>query len=307
MIGARTALSAKSRLRQSRLFPNFATVRIVTTVAAMRKLSRVWKKTGVTIGFVPTMGYLHEGHLSLVHRARKAVGKSGKVVVSIYVNPTQFAPHEDLAKYPRDLARDKRLCREAGVDVVFIPADSEMYPPAFSTYVVEESLSKPMEGASRPTHFRGVATVVAKLFNIVMPDVAVFGAKDFQQGAVVQRMVRDLNFPLQIIVAPTLRESDGLAMSSRNKYLNAEQRKQATVLSKALQHAKQVVAKSAVSSQKLRDQTAAFIGEQPEARLDYIEFFDPKSLQPVTTVKRGTQMALAVFFGKTRLIDNATL
>ena len=186
------------------------------------------------------MGYLHAGHLSLVREARKRVGKNGKVVVSIYVNPTQFAPTEDLAKYPRDLKRDLKLCREAGVDVVFTPSDAEMYPggtggrrcePAdgsrcdqrgHSTYVVEEKLSQSMEGAARPTHFRGVTTVVAKLFNLVLPDVAVFGQKDFQQAAIIQRMVADLNFPVNIIVAPTLREADGLAMSSRNKFLDAE-------------------------------------------------------------------------------------
>jgi pantoate--beta-alanine ligase len=253
------------------------------------------------------MGYLHAGHLSLVARARRAVGAKGKVVVSIYVNPTQFAPSEDLKRYPRDLRRDKQLCKETGVDVLFVPNDKQMYPEGFSTFVVEEALSKPMEGASRPTHFRGVSTVVAKLFNIVEPDFAVFGAKDFQQAAVVQRMARDLNFPLKVIVAPTLREGDGLAMSSRNKFLDADQRAQATVLREALDEAREMVKNGTISSRQLREQIATHIKTRPKARVDYIEFFDPKTLKAVMQVKRGTHMALAVFFGKTRLIDNATL
>lgn len=273
----------------------------------MQQQTRAWKKAGVPVAFVPTMGYLHAGHISLVTRARKAVGPKGKVVVSIYVNPTQFAPTEDLKKYPRDLKRDKQLCREAGVDVIFVPDDKQMYPDGYSTYVVEEKLSKPMEGTSRPTHFRGVSTVVAKLFNIVSPDVAVFGAKDFQQAAVVQRMVRDLNFSLKLIVAPTHRERDGLAMSSRNKYLDADQRTQATVLHEALLEASATVKNKPVPTAQLKKQISAHIGTRPQARLDYVEFFDPKTLEPVSTVRRGTQMALAVFFGKTRLIDNATL
>ena len=207
----------------------------------MQRLAGKWRLAGIKIGFVPTMGYLHAGHLSLVKRARQAVGKNGKVVVSIYVNPTQFAPKEDLSKYPRDLKRDLKLCRAAGVDVVFTPNDDETYPNKsknkFSTYVVEEKLSQSMEGASRPTHFRGVTTVVAKLFNIVLPDVAVFGQKDFQQAAVIKRMVADLNFPVKIVVAPTLREPDGLAMSSRNKYLEGDLRIQATVLWRAIHKA----------------------------------------------------------------------
>src|ERR1035441_6204589 len=213
-------------------------MQIVSSVATMQRLAKKWLHAGTRIGFVPTMGYLHAGHLSLVKRARQAVGKNGKVVASIYVNPTQFAPTEDLAKYPRDLPRDLKLLRELGVDAVFTPSDAQMYPGKaeenYSTYVVEEKLSQCMEGASRPTHFRGVTTIVAKLFNIVLPDVAVFGQKDFQQAAIVKRMVADLNFPVKIIVAPTLREKDGLAMSSRNRYLDAEQRAQAVILYHAL-------------------------------------------------------------------------
>jgi len=282
-------------------------MRVVTTVAGMQRLALSLKRQGVPVGFVPTMGYLHEGHISLVQRARKAVGKEGKVVVSIYVNPTQFAPTEDLARYPRDLARDKQICRDAGVDFLFVPSDSEMYPAPFSTYIVEEQLSKSMEGASRPTHFRGVTTVVGKLFNIVLPDISVFGAKDFQQAAIVKRMVGDLNFPVKIIVAPTFRESDGLAMSSRNKYLTPVQRRQAVVLWQSIQLARRRVKARAVRAETLRAEVGKLISEQSEARLDYVEFFNPETLQPVSMVCAGTQMALAVFVGKTRLIDNAKL
>src|SRR5213593_3602914 len=202
-------------------------MRVITSVAAMQRLALRWRRRGARVGCVPTMGYLHAGHLSLVRCARRLVGPKGKVVVSIFVNPTQFAPTEDLARYPRDLKRDRELCRETGTDVIFAPTERQMYPADYSTFVVEERLSRPMEGESRPTHFRGVATVVAKLFNIVLPDVAVFGAKDFQQAAVVQRMVRDLNFPVKIVLAPTVREVDGLALSSRNKYLEGPLRAQA--------------------------------------------------------------------------------
>ena len=286
-------------------------MRIVPTVATMQKLALRWKRAGVKIGFVPTMGYLHAGHLSLVREARRRAGKTGKVVVSIYVNPTQFAPTEDLAKYPRDLKRDLKLCRAAGVDLVFTPGDATMYPGKaegkYSTYVIEGNLGRMMEGATRPTHFRGVTTVVAKLFNIVLPDVSVFGQKDFQQAAIIKRMVADLNFPVKIIVAPTRREVDGLAMSSRNKFLDAEQRAQAVILFHALQAAKAAVAKKSISAARLKQDLQQFITAAPLARLDYVEFFDPETLQPVSPVKHGAHMALAVFFGKTRLIDNARL
>lgn len=259
------------------------------------------------------MGYLHSGHISLVHRARQLVGPAGRVVVSIYVNPTQFGPREDLKKYPRDLTRDRQLCREAGVDALFVPTDDEMYPAGdstgFSTWVTEERLAREMEGRSRPTHFRGVTTVVAKLFNLVLPDVAVFGAKDWQQAAIIQRMVRDLNFPLKIIVAPTRREPDGLAMSSRNKYLAGDLRNQGLALWQAIQKAQSTVraARSSLAPGPLKTELKRQIERQPDARVDYIEFFDPETLQAVEKVGHGTQMALAVFVGKTRLIDNARL
>jgi pantoate--beta-alanine ligase len=235
------------------------------------------------------------------------------VVLSIYVNPTQFGPHEDLSRYPRDLARDARLCQEAEVDVIFAPNDQQMYPRGeaggFSTFVAEETLSRGMEGKSRPTHFRGVTTVVAKLFNIVQPELAVFGAKDFQQAAIVKRMVRDLNFPLKIVVAPIQREADGLAMSSRNKYLIGDLRAQALVLSRTLAKARAAVRKASrpLPAARLKAELKRFIEQAPAARVDYVEFFEPDTLVPVPNVTRGAQMALAVFIGKTRLIDNAHL
>ena len=292
----------------------------------MQRLARQWQRRGLRVGFVPTMGYLHEGHLSLVREARRRVGKSGQVVVSIYVNPTQFGPKEDLSRYPRDLARDLKLCRSAGAGVVFAPTDAEMYPRAvgssrgddrtaqravpttgFSTYIVEERLSQCMEGAARPTHFRGVTTVVAKLFNLVLPEVTVFGAKDWQQAAIVQRMTRDLNFPVKIIVAPTVREPDGLALSSRNRYLAAAQRAQAVILHQTIERARAAVRQNNIPAARLKADLIKFIASAPLARLDYVEVFDPDTLTPVATAKPGTQLALAVFFGATRLIDNGRL
>lgn len=286
-------------------------MRIVKTPAAMQRLSGIWKQEDVRIGCVPTMGYLHEGHASLIRVARRRVGPLGKVVVSIYVNPTQFGPSEDLSRYPRDLPRDFGMCRAEGVDAVFLPSDAVMYPGresgSYSTYVVEERLSSGMEGGARPTHFRGVTTVVAKLFNSVLPDLAVFGAKDWQQAAVIRRMTADLNFPIRIEVAPTHREPDGLAMSSRNVYLNPEQRAQATVLFRALNECRRRVARARVSADELRAQVVAMVSSCSLARLDYVEFFHPETLEPVARVGRGSRMALAVFFGRTRLIDNGAL
>ncbi len=302
-------------------------MRVVTSISAMQRFAKQWRQRGARIGFVPTMGYLHAGHLSLVRAARKSVGRRGKVVVSIYVNPTQFGPKEDFSRYPRDLKRDLKLCRAEGVDAVFAPRDKEMYPgktgsrrcesadgPRFdkrgySTYVVEEQLSQGMEGAARPGHFRGVTTVVAKLFNIVLPDVAVFGAKDWQQAAIIKRMVADLNFPLKIVVAPIVREPDGVAMSSRNKYLVGNLRPQAAVLRRSIQVVRQTVAiaKKPVFAPKLKARVRQIVKAAPAARLDYVEFFDPETLKPATKVVRGTHMALAVFIGKTRLIDNSWL
>ena len=288
-------------------------MRTVASVKGMQRLAGIWRARQLPVGLVPTMGYLHEGHLDLVSRARQIVGPRGLVVVSIYVNPTQFGPGEDFTRYPRDLARDLRLCREAGADVVFVPSDEQMYPGRaagdFSTFVVEEALAQPMEGASRPFHFRGVTTVVAKLFNIVLPTAAVFGAKDFQQAAVMRRMTANLNFPVRIVVVPTLREPDGLAMSSRNTYLEGDLRAQAVALSKSLRKARQLVRQSRrpLEAQRLRRLLRTFIESHPAARVDYIEFFEPVTLRSVPLVSRGTHLALAVFLGHTRLIDNGAL
>lgn len=288
-------------------------MRVIRSISAMQRLTRQWQRRGVQIGFVPTMGYLHEGHFSLAREARKRVGNSGKVIVSIYVNPTQFAPTEDLSRYPRDLKRDLTHCRKLGVDVVFVPTDGAMYPGKedgeFSTYVVEEKLTNLMEGASRPTHFRGVTTIVAKLFNIVLPDVAVFGAKDWQQAAIIKRMVNDLNFPVKIVVAPTVREADGVAMSSRNKYLVGHLRPQAVVLSRSIKHVRALVnaATKPVSATRLASLVAKIVSSAPDARLDYVGFFDAETLRHQKQVARGSHMALAVFIGKTRLIDNGRL
>lgn len=284
-------------------------MQIIRSARKMQNLALRWQRTGLRVGLVPTMGYLHAGHLSLVQRARRQVGRRGKVVVSIYVNPTQFGPAEDFSRYPRDLQRDARLCRAAGVDIVFTPGDTEMYALDASTYVIEESLSKGMEGASRPTHFRGVTTVVAKLFNLVQPQLAVFGAKDYQQAAIVRRMVRDLNFPLKIVLAPTYREEDGLAMSSRNKYLEGDLRTQAVVLWRAIEKADAAVgcAPRGLPAKRLKAELKEFIECQPAARVDYVEFFDPETLVSAKQVRRGTHLALAVFIGRTRLIDNARL
>ena len=218
-------------------------VRTLKSIRAMQALARRWQRAGRPIAFVPTMGGLHDGHLSLVRRARRAAGRGGRVVLSVFVNPAQFGPGEDFAKYPRHLRRDSALCRAAGVDVFFAPADAQMYArdpgAAFSTWISEDTLSQSMEGRSRPGHFRGVTTVVAKLFNSVLPDAAVFGAKDWQQAAIVRRMVRDLNFPVKIIVVPTRREPDGLAMSSRNQCLTGDLRRQAVVLIQTIRQARQ--------------------------------------------------------------------
>ena len=258
---------------------------------------------------VPTMGNLHEGHLSLIRKARTLAGENGLVLVTIFVNKTQFGPREDFKKYPRTLKEDLAHCRQLGVDIVFAPDDEAMYGGDHSTFVSEERLAKRMEGASRPTHFRGVTTVVAKLFNLTQPDIAVFGAKDWQQTAVISRMVDDLNFPVRIVTAQTIREPDGLAMSSRNRYLKSAERAEATVLVETLRLAKRLVA---ICFSRRRPSAALPMGDlavrtKRLAKLDYIEFFDPKTLEPAKRIRRGTHMALAVFFGKTRLIDNGRL
>ncbi len=255
------------------------------------------------------MGCLHDGHLSLIQRARKIAGAGGTVVVSIFVNKTQFGPNEDFADYPRTLKHDTALCREHGADILFAPRNGAIYPRMHSTFVVESRLAKRMEGLSRPTHFRGVTTVVAKLFNLVQPNVAVFGAKDWQQSAVIRQMAVDLNFSVRIVVAPTVRERDGLALSSRNTYLTPAEREQATVLYEVIRAARAAVKNATVllPSGTLRRKLVQLIDKRRLATLDYIEFFNPKTLEPVKHVGRGTHLALAVFFGTTRLIDNSRL
>lgn len=276
-------------------------MRVVFTVQEVRTIRR---GTPGTWGFVPTMGYLHEGHLSLIRRAR---AENDHVAVSIFVNPTQFGPHEDYNRYPRDLERDLRLLEPLQVDLVFVPSVEEMYLPGFQTWVIVEELSRPLEGASRPGHFRGVATVVAKLFNIVQPDRAYFGQKDAQQAVVIRRMVRDLNFPVEIVVCPTVREPDGLALSSRNTYLNPQERQAATVLFRALQAAKARYEAGERDGERLREAMREVLRGEPLARVDYVSVADPETLEELSRVEGSALLSLAVYIGNTRLIDNLLL
>ncbi len=253
---------------------------------------------------VPTMGALHKAHGELIKVARETVGKDGEVVVSIFVNPLQFGPGADYERYPRPEKDDEEFCRKLDVDLLFRPSAEEMYADNQSVFVDEGSLSKLLEGKSRPGHFRGVCTVVGKLFNIVQPDAAVFGEKDFQQLAIIRRMVCDLSYKIDIVAVPTVREGDGLACSSRNAYLNAEERKQAVVLRKALVAAKSSGRKSA---KEIVDLARKTIGEAPLAQIDYVDLADAETLQPIDSVKPNSLLAVAVYFGKTRLIDNIVL
>jgi pantoate--beta-alanine ligase len=276
-------------------------MRVIETVAGIRE---AMGKEHHTVGLVPTMGYLHEGHLSLVRLARK---DNSLVVVSIFVNPTQFGPSEDLASYPRDTERDLRLLEKEGTNLVFAPGAKEMYPPGFSTWVDVEHITERLEGSSRPGHFRGVATVVAKLFNIVQPDRAYFGQKDAQQALVIKKMVAELNMNLEIILGETIRESDGLAMSSRNSYLNPEERQSATVLYKSLSLAKQLWQDGETSADVLRREMRLLIHQEPPADIDYISIADASTLEELETIDRPALASLAVRIGKTRLIDNILL
>ncbi|MCL4268686.1 MAG: pantoate--beta-alanine ligase [Anaerolineales bacterium] len=256
------------------------------------------------VGLVPTMGYLHEGHLSLV---RQAKAENQHVIVTIFVNPTQFGPSEDLSKYPRDLERDLNLLRPLGVDVVWTPTAEIMYPPSYQTWVEVEALTKGLEGAMRPGHFKGVTTVVAKLFNATQPTKAYFGQKDAQQAAVIRRMVLDLNFPLEMVVCPTMREADGLAMSSRNKYLNEAERKAAPVLFRALSAAKEAYEAGERQVAALREKMMSMLTAEPLAQVQYVAFTDFDTLEEVELIQGKLLISLAVFFGKTRLIDNIVL
>ena len=270
----------------------------------VRDAVRAWKKEGKTVGFVPTMGYLHEGHKSLIDAARR---ENDKVVVSIFVNPMQFGPTEDLASYPRDLNRDSKLCEDAGVDLIFHPEPEEMYDNGFCSYVDMNGLTTELCGKTRPIHFRGVQTVVLKLFNIVTPDRAYFGQKDAQQLAVIKRMVKDLNVGTQIIGCPIIREDDGLAKSSRNTYLSDEERKAALVLSRSLKVGKELADSGEKSAAKIKDAIAAEINKEPLAKIDYVDVVDFDTITPIDTIKGQTLVAIAVYIGKTRLIDNFIL
>jgi pantoate--beta-alanine ligase len=276
-------------------------MKVIDTITEMKKVRRALKEP---VGFVPTMGYLHEGHISLV-RIAKAENKS--VIVSIFVNPTQFGPKEDLSKYPRDLKRDLAMLEKIGTDIVFFPSDKEMYPPDYDTWVEVDKLTKRLEGAARPTHFRGVTTIVSKLFNIVEADNAYFGQKDAQQALVIQKMVKDLNMNVRVVVCPTIREPDGLAMSSRNVYLTPEQRKQATVLYRSLELAEDMYSKGERSAVKIREQMASLIQKEPLAVIDYISVASPDTLEELETIQGKALVSMVVKFGNTRLLDNTRL
>jgi pantoate--beta-alanine ligase len=274
---------------------------IIKTVEGLRQAVRAEKKRGRTIGLVPTMGFLHEGHLSLVRRARS---EADVTVVSLFVNPIQFGPKEDLKSYPRDFDRDADLLRAEHVDYLFAPTDEEMYPPEFRTFVEVRDLQDRLCGRTRPDHFRGVCTVVLKFFNLVEPDCAVFGRKDAQQALILKRMAADLNVPVRIIVAPIVREPDGLAMSSRNTYLNPEERRAALVLSRSLAEAQSLIAGGERNADAILSRIKSLIEAEPLARIDYIEAVDPDDLMPATVLRDGTLIALAVYISRIRLIDN---
>jgi pantoate--beta-alanine ligase len=277
---------------------------IIKTIKEMKTVLAFHRAQMKIIGFVPTMGYLHQGHLSLIRRARQS---SDIVVISIFVNPTQFGPQEDLALYPRDLKRDEELAEQEGVDYIFYPDVSEMYPEGYKTYVLVEELSKKMSGASRPGHFRGVTTIVLKLFNIIQPHYAYFGQKDAQQAIIIRRMVEDLNLDVKIEVAPIVREADGLAMSSRNSYLNAKERKAALVLHHALNLAQKLIKQGERNSAAIISQMEKLISQESLASIDYISIVDNRDLQELALINKEALIALAVYIGKTRLIDNITI
>lgn len=274
---------------------------VITSISEMQRIAEEIRREGLIIGFVPTMGYLHEGHLALVRMAKT---RADKVVVSIFVNPLQFGPREDFAVYPRDLERDLRLLKPLGVDYVFHPSAEEMYPQGFQTYVEVTELTKGLCGAYRPGHFRGVTTVVLKLFNIVKPHFAVFGEKDYQQLKVIERMVRDLNLDVQIISHPTVRDHNGLALSSRNTYLSDGERRSAISLYQSLKYAERLILGGERDPERVKNLIRDYIERFPNNRVQYVEIVDPETLEPVEKIDRDVLIALAVFVGKTRLIDN---
>lgn len=274
---------------------------IAETIKEVREQVKEWKKQGLSVGLVPTMGYLHEGHKSLIDRA---VAENDKVVVSVFVNPMQFGPTEDLESYPRDMDRDAALCEDAGADLIFHPEPSEMYEDDFSSFVDMNTLTGGLCGKTRPIHFRGVCTVVAKLFNIVTPDRAYFGQKDAQQLAVIRHMVSDLSYGIEIVGCPIIREEDGLAKSSRNTYLNPDERKAALILSQSLNEGKKLVEAGEKDASKIKKAITDKINTEPLAKIDYVEVVDWKTLEPVETIDGTILTAIAVYIGKTRLIDN---
>lgn len=276
-------------------------MKIVETIAEVREQVKQWRKEGLTVGLVPTMGYLHEGHKSLIDRA---VAENDRVVVSVFVNPMQFGPSEDLESYPRDMDRDAALCEKAGASLIFHPDPSEMYHKDFSSFVDMTTLTGGLCGKTRPIHFRGVCTVVSKLFNIVVPDKAYFGQKDAQQLAVIRHMVSDLNFGIEIVGCPIIREEDGLAKSSRNTYLSAQEREAALILSKSLAKGKAALKAGEADAAKICQIILDEIATEPLAKVDYVEVVDWNTLEPVETVKEPVLVAMAVYIGKTRLIDN---
>lgn len=276
-------------------------MKIVNTINEVREAVKAWHKQGLTVGLVPTMGYLHEGHASLIARASK---ENYRVVVSDFVNPIQFAPNEDLASYPRDIDRDAKVCEENGADIIFHPTPEEMYHKDFSTFVDITGPSEELCGKSRPIHFRGVCTVVSKLFLIASPDRAYFGQKDAQQLAVIKRMVRDLNFDIEIVGCPIIREADGLAKSSRNTYLSPEERKAAVILHKALEKGKELVLNGEKSAKAVIDTVTQIINSEPLAKIDYVQVVDFPNIKVVEDINGDILTAVAVYIGKTRLIDN---
>lgn len=276
-------------------------MKIVKTIEEVRNITSQWRAEGMSVGLVPTMGFLHEGHKSLIDRA---VSENDRVVVSDFVNPTQFGPSEDLEAYPRDINRDAELCEKAGAALIFNPEPSEMYYDDCEAYVNINSLSNELCGKSRPIHFKGVCTVVSKLFNIVKPDRAYFGQKDAQQLAIIKRMVRDLNFDVQIVGCPIIREADGLAKSSRNTYLSSEERKAALILSKAVKLGENMAKNGENDAEKIVSKMKELINMEPMARIDYVEAVDAISIKPVKKMDGAVLVAMAVYIGKTRLIDN---
>ena len=279
-------------------------MQIIVELKKMQSRAEAIRLQGQRLGCVPTMGALHEGHLELMREAKR---RTGVVAASVFVNPTQFAPAEDLAKYPRDREGDLKKMESAGVDIAFFPTAEAMYPKGAQTWVTVEEITQELEGASRPDHFRGVATVVLKLFHLMKPSLAVFGQKDYQQLKVIERMVKDLDLDIEIVPHPTVREPDGLAMSSRNRYLNPEERKQATALIRAIQKAQELVKQGERDPKRLVEEAKKIIAAEPLAKADYVEVRDPETLKAIRRIERSARMLLAVRVGKTRLIDNAEL